>query len=224
MNSLWLADPCRTRQILSRVDVSLRRSQPHLQDSQCSGEDPTRPQEPGLDLRTADLAAQTPLAVVLAVVREQPIAVFAEPRASTVDHFRAIKARRRARSNPHGSPVSKVCKGNFFDRSALPASGKPRIVDDLAGADVDAVMGVAASWRDQMRSQGWFVAGRQIPVEREGPRSGVAAPRLRSGIYRLMSHDDDVRPTSWLVQRAVASGRRIEQELPESPEGAIRLR
>jgi len=104
--------------------------------------------EPVLDLRTATFVAQAPFAEVLAIIREQSIAVLAEPRTSAEDHFRAVKARLHARTHPDGVPMSKARERNLFYRSALPASGESRIVDDLAGAHVDAVMGVATARRD----------------------------------------------------------------------------
>jgi hypothetical protein len=96
--------------------------------------------ERSLYLLAARFAAQTPLAEVLAVVAEEPIAALADPRPRSSDHFLAAEAS-DARSNPQSVSMSEPRERNLFDRAPVEPMGEGAVMDDPAAADVDAVVG-----------------------------------------------------------------------------------
>jgi hypothetical protein len=54
--------------------------------------------------------------------------------------------------------MREMSERNFFHRSSAQTVREPRVVNDLASTDVDAVMQVAAPGRDKVRAQrGFFV-------------------------------------------------------------------
>ena len=88
------------------------------------------------------LAAQTPLAEVLAVVAEEPIAVLADPGPRSPDHFLAAEAS-GAGSDPEAMSMSEVRERNFFHRSPVKPMYEGAVMDDPATADVNTVVGKA---------------------------------------------------------------------------------
>jgi hypothetical protein len=58
---------------------------------------------------------------------------------------------------------------NFFHRSSAQTVREPRVVNDLASTDVDAVMQIAAPRCDKVRTQRGFLVPDQQPVASELP-------------------------------------------------------
>jgi hypothetical protein len=58
---------------------------------------------------------------------------------------------------------------NFFHRSSAQTVREPRVVNDLASTDVDAVMQIAAPRCDKVRTQRGFSVPDQEPVASELP-------------------------------------------------------
>jgi len=59
---------------------------------------------------------------------------------------------------------------NFFHRTSVQTIVNPRVVDDLASSDIDAVMQIAAPRCDKVRTQRRFlVTPDQKPVASESP-------------------------------------------------------
>jgi hypothetical protein len=58
---------------------------------------------------------------------------------------------------------------NFFHRSSAQTVRESRVVNDLAGTDVDAVMQIAAPRCDKVRTQRGFVVPDQAPLASELP-------------------------------------------------------
>jgi hypothetical protein len=58
---------------------------------------------------------------------------------------------------------------NFFHRSSAQAAREPRVVNDLASTDVDAVMQISAPRCDKVRTQRGFLVPGQEPVASELP-------------------------------------------------------
>ena len=99
-------------------------------------------QERPLYLLAAMFAAQTPLAEVLAVVAEEAIAVLADPRPRSPNHFLVVEAS-GAGSNPESVSMSEARERNLFHRAAVEPMYEGAVVDDTAAADVDTVVGKA---------------------------------------------------------------------------------
>jgi hypothetical protein len=92
-----------------------------------------------LYLLAAMLAAQTPLAEVLAVVAEKPIVVLADPRPRSPNHFLAAEAS-CAGSDPKGVSMRETRERNLFDRTPVEPMCEGAVMNDPAAADVDTVM------------------------------------------------------------------------------------
>jgi hypothetical protein len=125
--------------------------------------------KPGFNLEASSRAAQTPFAEVLTVIGQQPIAVFPHPGSCSADDLSNVKIGWRVRSHPHALPAREMSERNFFHRSAAQTVGVPRVVNDLASADVDAVMQIAAPRCDKVRTQRGFWVPDQVPVASELP-------------------------------------------------------
>jgi len=111
-----------------------------------------------LDLSAATLTLQRPGAEVFAVVRQEPIAAFAQPRAGACHDFAVIEAW-RVMSNPDAAAMSEVRHRNFLHRSAPQPVREAAVVDDASVADVDAMVAVESAWGDEVRRE-WRLLGR----------------------------------------------------------------
>jgi hypothetical protein len=101
-------------------------------------------------LVAAMLPTHAPLGEVLAVVRQYVIAVFAEPRSGTANHFRPILQPSRSRPNPDFPSLREPPQRNLLDGTlAQPAA----VLQYAASTGVDAVMRVRATWRDDVRAK-----------------------------------------------------------------------
>lgn len=100
----------------------------------------------------APLVAQRPRAEVFAVVGQKSIAPLAQTRARAFHHFLSIEAA-DVLSHADASPMSERCERNVFHRSAAQSVSKTRVVDDAPVADIDAVVRIEPSGRDEMRCE-----------------------------------------------------------------------
>src|SRR6185295_8158655 len=97
-----------------------------------------RQHERSLHLLAAMFASQTPFAEVLTVIAEKVIAVLADPRPRSPNHFLTGEAG-RARSNPERMSMSELRESNLLHRPAVKPMYQGAVVNDPAAADVDAV-------------------------------------------------------------------------------------
>jgi hypothetical protein len=95
------------------------------------------------------LAAQTPLAEVLAVVAEEAIVVLADPRSRSPDDFLAAEAS-AAGSNPQGVSMREHRERNLFHRASVEPLHEGAVMDDRAAADVDAVVRKSQPGREEV--------------------------------------------------------------------------
>ena len=112
---------------------------------------------PSFDLSTSADTADTPVAEVLTIVSEQPISVLAETRAGAPDNLARRKVRLGMSDGPHWMTVDKLAQRHLLHRSALPEPREARVMDDLAAADVQAMVVVSTARGDQMSSQSRFL-------------------------------------------------------------------
>lgn len=112
----------------------------------------SKPPHEALHLIAPPVAAQTPLAEVLAIVAEKMIAVLPETRAGAVDHLLWRESGRQARPHPHTTSVAEARERNLFHRSPGQEPGNGAAMDDLACTQIDAMMNVADSPRDEVRA------------------------------------------------------------------------
>ena len=110
----------------------------------------TRSREQRFDLKAARLTAQTPFAKVLTVVRQQPIAVLAYAGERAAYHLAAIEIRRRTGSDPNALAAGETSERYFFHRSSAQTICQSRVVHNLAAADVDSVVQIAAARCDKV--------------------------------------------------------------------------
>jgi len=75
----------------------------------------------------------------------------------------------RVRSHPDALSAREMSERNFFHRSSAQTVREPRVVNDLASTDVDAVMQIAAPRCDKVRTQRGFLVPDQKPVASELP-------------------------------------------------------
>jgi hypothetical protein len=112
---------------------------------------------------------QTPLAEVLTVIGQKPIAIFPHTGSCSVDDLPNVETGWRVRSHPDALPAREMSERNFFHRSSTQTMREPRVVHDLASTDVDAVMQIAAPRCDKVRAQRGFLGPHQEPVASELP-------------------------------------------------------
>jgi len=70
----------------------------------------------------------------------------------------------RIRSHPDALSAREMSERNFFHRSSAQTVREPRVVNDLASTDVDAVMQIAAPRCDKVRTQRGFLVSDQKPA------------------------------------------------------------
>jgi hypothetical protein len=125
--------------------------------------------KPGFDLEASGRAAQTPFAEVLTVVGQQPIAVFPHTRSCSADDLSNLEVGCCVRSHPDALSAREMKERNFFHRSSAQTVREPRVVNDRASTDVDAVMQITAPRCDKVRTQRGFLVPDQEPVATELP-------------------------------------------------------
>jgi len=121
------------------------------------------------------LTVYTPLAEVLAVVAEEPIAVFSEPGARPPHDLRSLQSIGPSGSDPYGVLVSEARERSLFHRSPVPVFGKGGVVHDGAAAHVDTVMCIGEPRRYEVRAQrGHFMCGQQSVASARATQGLVA--------------------------------------------------
>jgi hypothetical protein len=103
------------------------------------------------------LAAQTPLAEVLTVVRQHPVAVLAYPGASSLDHLLTLEVGRDMRFDPYRAAAGESSQRNFFDGSPAQPICKSRVMHDLAIAHIDSVVQISSTGCNEVRTQRWLL-------------------------------------------------------------------
>jgi hypothetical protein len=112
---------------------------------------------------------QTPFAEVLTVIGQQPIEVFPHAGSCSADDLSNVENGWRIRLYPDALSACEMSERNFFHRSSAQTVRKPRVVNDLASTDVDAMMQIAAPRCDKVRTQRGFLVPDQKPVASEVP-------------------------------------------------------
>src|SRR5260370_1763304 len=137
---------------------------PHFEqrpaDADDRGQRSTRMRYACSDLFAATLAVEAPGAEVFAVVRQQPVAVFAKTRARALRGFEAGVAGQRIVRDRNLMAGGETFERDFLDRAAMQRRAKSGVVHDLAVADVDAVAAGAGAMCDEMGAEGKFDIGR----------------------------------------------------------------
>ncbi len=87
---------------------------------------------------------------MFAVVRQDAIATFTQPRARTLNYFFAIEDSSVV-ADPDCVAMREALKRNVFHRCAPESACEAGVVNDTAIANVDAVMCVQQAWCDEMR-------------------------------------------------------------------------
>ena len=131
--------------------------------------DQPRKRQRDVDLEAAGLAVQRPFAEMLAVVREQPVAALAQPRARTTDHLAGAKRRFVVFDDEHRTLLREAFQRNFFDGFADDVVDESAVMHDVAIADVDAVMRKTETGGHQMGAERGFLPPRQKPGFTVGP-------------------------------------------------------
>jgi hypothetical protein len=113
--------------------------------------------KPGFDLEASSRAGQTPFAEVLTVIGQQPIAVFPDTGSCSADDLANVEIRWRVQFHPDALSARETSERNFFHRSSAQTVREPRVVNDRASTDVDAVMQIATPRCDKVRTQRGFL-------------------------------------------------------------------
>jgi hypothetical protein len=106
---------------------------------------------------------------VLTIIGQQPIAVFPYTGLRSANDLSNVEIGWRVQSHPDAPPAREMSVRNFFHRSSAQTVREPRVVNDLASTDVDAVMEIAAPRCDKVRTQRGFLGADQEPVASELP-------------------------------------------------------
>src|SRR5882724_2881938 len=148
----------------SRLTARLPRERRHRHtddQTKCCKQRKSGTCKPGFDLEASSRAAQTPFAEVLTVIGQQPIAVFPHTGPCSADDLSKVEIGWGVRSHPDTLSVREMSERNFFHRSSAQTVREPRVVNDLASTDVDAVMQIAAPGCDKVRTQRGFLVADQ---------------------------------------------------------------
>nr|WP_254899446.1 hypothetical protein [Methylomagnum ishizawai] len=94
------------------------------------------------------VAIDAPLAKMFAVVREDGVALFTDPRPSTLDNGLADIHGSRMPFKVIPLPAGELGKRYFFDRASSHPIGQSRIVNYPSTADVDAMVRIASAGCD----------------------------------------------------------------------------
>jgi len=92
------------------------------------------------------------------------IAIFANPGTGAAHYLLGIEARGWLGSDPNGAAAAELCEKDLFHRSAAYSAREATVLHHPAAAHVDAMMGVAASRRNEVRAQGRLVVRGQKSV------------------------------------------------------------
>lgn len=101
-------------------------------------------------LMAARRAAQTPLAEVLAIVGQQPVAVLAYPGTRPANCLSRVEARNGIGSDPDRATAGEMSERYLFHRPSAKPVAESCIMHDFAIADVDSVVQITATRRDNV--------------------------------------------------------------------------
>ena len=102
---------------------------------------------------------------MLAVVRQDPIALFAQARTRPFHHLATIEEWQLI-SNPDFVAMSEILERDIFHRSAPQSAGKAGVVNDAAVADVNPMVTVEPARGDEMRTESRLFSGPQDEITR----------------------------------------------------------
>jgi hypothetical protein len=85
-------------------------------------------------------AAQTPLAEVLAIVGQQPVAVLAQPGARPANRLLRIEVRHHIGSNPDRATARETTQSYLLHRPSMKSVTESRVMHDLSIADIDSMV------------------------------------------------------------------------------------
>jgi hypothetical protein len=117
-----------------------------------------------LYLVTAMLTVKAPLAEMFTVVAEQAITVLADPWTRSTDHLRVIEANGFMGPHPDSVSVHEALERDFFYRSSRQVMWEAAVMNDIAAADVDAMMSKAKTRCDEVCAQRRLFVPRQESV------------------------------------------------------------
>jgi hypothetical protein len=100
------------------------------------------------------VSMHTPFAEMLAVVSEEPVAVFAYPGAGAADYLMPVKARRHTRAYPDRPASGEMWQRNLLHRAAAKSMCQSPVVNDPARPHVNPVMSVTMPRCDEVCPQG----------------------------------------------------------------------
>ena len=101
---------------------------------------------------------------MLTVIGQQSIAVFPHTGSCSADDLSSVEIGWSVRFHPDALPAREMSERNFFHRSSAQTVREPRVMNDLASTDVDAVMQIAEPVCDKVRAQRGFLVPDQYPV------------------------------------------------------------
>jgi hypothetical protein len=101
---------------------------------------------------------------VLTIVCQETVAVFAHTGSSPADDLPDIEVRWSAGSYPDALATCETSQSNFFHRPSAQTLRESRIVNNLAIAYIYSVVQIAATGRDEMRTQRRLLVTAQEPV------------------------------------------------------------
>src|SRR5438552_9215829 len=107
------------------------------------------------DLFTITFPVNTPRTKVLAVVGQEPVMIFAQSGASPLNRFLADIFRERGWFDPDYMACSETLDADFLHRSAVQRPAKSGVVHHLPITQVNAMVIVAMTGRDEMGAWQW---------------------------------------------------------------------
>jgi hypothetical protein len=85
------------------------------------------------------------LAEVLTVIGQHAVAILAHTGTCPADYFIGIEARRVLVPDPERASVGELLQTHLLDRASMQTSYQTTVLDDLAVAHIDTVMGIAST-------------------------------------------------------------------------------
>jgi hypothetical protein len=132
------------------------RIDPRLEHSHCDTAGKAGMGETGFHLPAAVFAEERPLAQVFAVVGQEPIVVFAKPRAGTPDCFLGGEPWHGVQPDMNFMACGEAFERCFFDRTAMQRRRKTGVVNDPSIADIDTVVFVARALCHEVSTENGF--------------------------------------------------------------------
>jgi hypothetical protein len=144
--------------------------------------------EARLDLLAATLAGQAPRAKMLAIIRQQAIAVFTEAGASTPYSLGADVPCTRMKADCNRITGGKAVQRDFNDGTPAVPGGKSGIVNNPACAGIDAVVFVATTARHEVRTGRYVALVRERNVRQAASRAARGTLPFDTGFLLFAVH------------------------------------